>query len=173
MKEEKQPKKKKAKLKKSVKIALGTITVIGGVSLFAYGNKLYKENNSFKRVVNDEGNYDLTGYITYENLKEYSVVEIVTALDERRIYIAKGSKQNKNNKSSYNYKDIYSDIVIGIDSSMLIDDTVISVSDINDFLIAYDVIKGKYSSDDIEYLLNKIKEDYENYQYLKTNKKIY
>ena len=38
---------------------------------------------------------------------------------------------------------------------------------------AYDVIKGKYSKDDIDNLLEKIKEDYENYQYLKQNKKIY
>ena len=79
------------------------------------------------------------------------------------------------------YYDIYSDELIGIDLSTVgeitdissVDtpivekDTVISSTNISEFLIAYDMIKGKYSSDDIDYLLNRIKDDYQNNENLK------
>lgn len=162
--EENQIKKQK---KNNFKVALGTITILGGIGLATYGIKEYKENNEFTRIVTEDGNYELDGVISYDKLKKYSVVEIETIIGENKICIAKGEKYFRENVAYYDYKDIYSGEKIGINTSVVEDDTVISATNINDFLIAYDMIKAKYSSDDIEYLLNRIKEDYQNNKILK------
>ena len=172
--------------KKKIKTTLGTIVIIAGIGFTAYSiNKNYKENN-FTRIVSEDGNYELDGFINYDGLNKYSVVEIETITGENKIYIAKEncdfSKTNVNYKMvQSSYYDIYSDELIGIDLSTVgeitdissVDtpivekDTVISSTNISEFLIAYDMIKGKYSSDDIDYLLNRIKDDYQNNENLK------
>lgn len=167
--ENKKQNKPKVRFKKSVKVAFGVITIFIGIGAI----KEYKKNNEFIRVINEEGNYELDGFINYDNLKEYSVVQIVTSFGEKRLYIAKGEKYQEKRIEHHRYKDIYSNEIIGIDTSLFINDTVTSVSNINDFLIAYDMIKGKYSEEDIDYLLDKIEEDYERYETEKAKYKIY
>ena len=159
------------KNKKKIKTTIGTIVIIAGIGFSAYSiNKNYKENN-FIRIVSEDGNYELDGFISYDKLKKYSVVEIETITGERRMYIAKRCKAYRYHKEMNNYYDIYSDELIGIDTSIVESDTVISSTNVSDFLIAYDMIKAKYSSDDIEYLLNRIKDDYKNSENLKLVKK--
>lgn len=159
--------KNKKNNKKKIKTTIGTIAIIAGIGFSAYSiNKNYKENN-FTRIVSEDGNYELDGFISYDELKKYSVIEIETITGERKMYIAKRRKAYRYHKEMNNYYDIYSNELIGIDTSIVENDTVKSTIGICNFLIAYDMIKGKYSEDDIEYLLNRIKDDYYNNENLK------
>ena len=150
---------KNKKRKNKLKVALGTITIIGGVGLFTYCMKEYKENNKFTRIVNEEGGYELDGTISFDNLRQYYVIEFKTITGEKKTYIA-NSKGRVDNPAYY---DIYSGIWLRKDD----DNNLISSTNIREFLIAYDMIKEKYSEDDIEYLLNRIKNDYQNNDKLK------
>lgn len=165
---------KRRRLKKSVRVALGVgiVTIFAGIGTFK-GCKEYKRNNEFVRIINEDGNYELDGFMIYDNLKQYSVVETINEIGEREIYIAKGRKYYKKRILHCSYKDIYSNKIIGVDSNLLINDTVVSSRNIKDFLVGYDMIKGKYSGDDIEILLDKIEEDYERYETEMLKYKIY
>lgn len=165
---------KRRRLKKSVRVALGVgiVTIVAGIGTFK-GCKEYKRNNEFVRIINEDGNYELDGFIIYDNLKEYSVVETINEIGEREIYIAKGRKYYQKRILHCSYKDIYSNKIIGVDTNLLVNDTVVSTKKIDDYLIAYDMIKEKYSSYDIELLLDKIEEDYERYETEMLKYKIY
>lgn len=143
--------------------------IIGGTSHVV---NIRKENN-FTRVVSENGDYELEGFISYDNLVEHDVIEIETITGEKKLYIAKVNRIVNLFEECYEYFDIYSDKIIGIDTSVIEKDTVISAVDIKGFLVAYDMIKEKYSEDDIDYLLNRVKDDYQNNKVLKLNKEIY
>lgn len=156
MTEENQIKKQK---KNNFKVALGTITIIGGLGLGFYGLINEGKSNNFTRIVNEEGNYDLDGAINYYNLNTYQVIEFKTITGETKKYIADA----KGRVNELIYYDIYS----GTQLIAQDDNNLISSTNIREFLIAYDMIKAKYSKDDIDYLLNRIKDDYQNNKNLK------
>lgn len=133
---------KKSLKKKIIGTAIGVI-VLGTVSTCAYC--VIRENN-FKRVVNEEGDYNLENFISYDNLKDYNLVEIGTIIGENKLFIV-----NK----------YYNDIFTGKEITSGQYTRVVNEQLIEDYLIAYDLIKAKYSKEDIETLLEKINEDYE------------
>jgi len=146
-------KSKKQKRKKEIRraiIGLSLGLVIGGSIRY----KIEKENN-FTRIVNENGDYELEGFISYDELAKYNVVEMETITGDTKVFIGKV-------RNSFYYKDIISDEMIYISSEKLI-----SIIGIEDFLFAYDMIKGKYSEDDILELLDRIKDDYKNNENLK------
>lgn len=124
-------------------------------------------SNNFTRIVTEDGNYDLEGFINYDELVKYKLIEIGTITDENKLYVAEQIP------FSYEYKDIYTGKVVGSYHHESDNNNIISATDIDEFLIMYDMIKEKYSSDDINYLLNRIKEDYKNNKTLKLNYQIY
>jgi len=117
---------------------------------------MYKQNH-FTRVVNESGEYDLENYISYDNLSDYNVVEIETITGENRLFIA-GTYAPINQASNIrSCTDIFTgkNIIEGDNTK------IINVQQIEDYLVAYDMIKAEYSKEDIETLLEKINEDYQ------------
>lgn len=145
---ERKVKKEKSKIN-YINVGCGVIGLVLITALVGINYKVTKENN-FTRIVNENGDYELEGYISYDNLKEYDVVEMETITGDTKVFIGKLKT------SVYGYKDIISDEII-YDY-----DNIISVTNIDSFLFAYDMMKGKYSEDDILELLDRIKDDYKN-----------
>lgn len=153
--------------KRKFKTVLGTITILGGIALGSYYINKDITDNNFTRIVNEDGEYELEGFISYDNLTNCKVIEIKTIINETKMYIASNEIWLKKIPNNIKYYDIYSGKLIGIDSEDSSKNTVISSNDIEDFLIAYDMIKDRYYKEDIDYLINRIKDDYQNSQSLK------
>lgn len=142
----------KTKLKKLI---LGGV-IVGVVGTTGYHLNKKEDENNFKRVVVEDGSYDLENSISYDNLKEYSLCEIKTVTDEDKLYIAKTGRGTHGVGGAYIYaKDIFTgkDILEGENT------TLVDSSPIIDYLVAYDMIKAKYSESDIQNLLEMIKDD--------------
>lgn len=140
---------------KKIMIGVGFFAVIG----LSINYKIEKDNN-FTRIVNENGDYELEGYISYDELNKYKVIEVETITGDVRIYIAKVGMPG------WEYNEIITGKEININSNVLL-----SNQDIDNFLLSYDMVKGKYSEDDILELLDKIKYDYKNNENLKLVKK--
>lgn len=148
-------KKKKIARKKLVRTTIGLLALGAVGTGIYYSVKLNKENN-FKRVTAESGEYDLEGAISYDNLKKYSVIEVETIIGENKLFIVKNTLA-KIGDMPYTATDLFTgkDILEGNYTS------VVAEYPIEDYLAAYDLIKDKYSKEDIEELLEKIKMDYE------------
>lgn len=142
---EKNTKKEKSKINRiRIESCLIGLTLVTGV----VGYQVTKDNN-FTRIVNENGDYELEGFISYDELKKYNVVEIETITGETKMFIGKNVLFDY-----YEIKEIF--------SNKTVRGNVISKISVEPFLVAYDMIKGKYSEDDILELVDKIKDDYEN-----------
>lgn len=140
------------KSKKYIARAVIGCIVVGGIAVGSSKYKIYKDNN-FKRVVTEEGEYDLENFISYDNLISYELVEVKTITGDNKLFIAKEDSF----KLVGTYNDIFSGKVIAEDNA---DTEIVNVGQISDYLIAYDMIKARYFKEDIETLLDKIEEDY-------------
>lgn len=152
-------KKKKIKRKKLVRTTIGLLALGAIGTGIYYGNKITRENN-FKRITTEAGEYDLENFISYDNLKDYSVVEVETIIGENKLFIAKATDYDfygGDNKNIARCCDIftYKNIIEGEYTK------IVNIQPIEDYLVAYNSIKAKYSKEDIETLLENIKEDYQ------------
>ena len=137
--------------KNEIKTKLGRIIIIGGLGLGLYSLIKYENQNNFTRIVTEDGNYELNGFISYDYLKFYYVIEFKSTNDEVKTYIASYDGKPGNR--------IYYDIYSGKKLIKEYDKNLISSTNLEKLLISYDMIKEKYFSDDIEYLLNRYKEE--------------
>lgn len=151
--------------KNLVRTTIGLVTLgVIGTGIY-YSNKITRESN-FKRITTETGEYDLENFISYDNLKDYSLVEVKTITKENKLFIAELKEANKISGNVYELTNIDSithcnDIFTG--KNIIEGDytKIVNLQSIEDYLVAYDLIKAKYSKEDIETLLEKIKEDYE------------
>lgn len=139
-----------------IKSVVGLLTLGAIGTGIYYGNKITRENN-FKRITTEAGEYDLENFISYDNLKDYSLVEVETIIGENKLFIATATDSGYNDRDIIHCCDIFTgkNIIEGQYTR------VVNLHSIEDYLVAYDLIKAKYSKEDIETLLENIKEDYQ------------
>ena len=156
--------------KKSIKkgltsVVIGVVVFGAAVTGACYSVKLNKENN-FKRITTESGEYDLDNSISYDNLKKYSVVKVQTIIGENKLFIAELKDQTKVSGSVNEFANVgdvthCNDIMTGENLIEGYYTKIVDYQPIGDYLVAYDMIKAKYSKEDIETLLENIKEDYQ------------
>lgn len=139
-------------LKRKLKEFIVGSIIVGVIGTTGYHLIKKQEENNFKRVVADDGSYDLENFISYDNLSKYSLCEIKTVTDEDKLFIC---EIYRGNYFVHAY-DVFSNrnILEGENTEL------ISSCPIIDYLVAYDMIKAKYSESDIQGLLENINNDY-------------
>lgn len=145
---------------KNLKIAsacCGTILLIG-----IGGFTLYKEDQSheFKYIITEDGSIEREGTISYEDIcKNWYLIEKKLINGKAKLFIV-----DKNMLSPYGHDvktgKTVANSLISIDGAYR-DSTILNVQELDGYLIAYDMIKGKYDSEDIDTLLSLIEADYE------------
>lgn len=136
---------------------LGTVLLIG-----IGGFTLYKEDQSheFKYVITEDGSIEREDTVSYEDIcKNWYLIEKKLINGKAKLFIV-----DKNMLSSYGHDvktgKTVANSLISIDGAYR-DSTILNVQELDGYLIAYDMIKGKYDSEDIDTLLSLIEADYE------------
>lgn len=158
----------KGKIKNiSKKLTCGAICF----TLVTTGLSACGENKNFKYGTTKTGEYLVTGNISYENLSADEFVVIDNkSYDKKEYYICCRKSYINNGKTSMNKHDVYYNKL----NNKIIFDTaeqqntrkLIKVVKLEDFLLAYNNVKSYYSKEEVEEILELLKQEYE-----KTNEK--
>ena len=109
------------------------------------------------------GEVEVSGYIDYDLLKQYEVVEL-TIYDKTEVYIAEKIRlTNRFAGFSEYYVNILNGHRIFDKEDNNENKSIKSLGGIEDCLLYYNMIKQSYTKEDVEELLSKIKEDYNNH----------
>ena len=122
-------------------------------------------DSEFKFTENEKGEIvvEEDSYIKYEYLNNYYVVEVYNSiLDTNEIYIAEKIMNYRKYNNSYNsYKNIFNGFVILYDENEYNNNIkFIKETSLVDYLITYDLVKYRYTYEDMENVYNFIKENY-------------
>lgn len=139
--------------KKTIETIVG-IVVLGIVGTTFMNTYKLNKNNKFKNVVVNETNEDDKGTISFNDLTAYHIVELNNN-DKHELYIAR-----PNNFNSIDYK-IYYNIFDGEDIVGDNEEKVIETTPIEYYLYELKLVKENYSKEDLEKILNRIKENYD------------
>ena len=118
---------------------------------------------NFSYGTSSTGEVVVSGYIAHELLKTYEVVEL-TIYDKTEVYIAGkpiGDSRVGNDKEYY--VNVLNDYKIFDKNDKNENKTIKSLGVVEDCLLYYNMIKNSYTKEDVEELLSKIKDDYNNH----------
>ncbi len=149
---ETEKKRKNNKMKKIVirggAILLGSAIVVGGLNKYELSRK-----NNFERVVQADGSIDLENTGNYLIVRDYEIVEIETVYGSHEVYMAEKNDFSLTNE----YRDIFTGKRI---CSNQIDTKFVKSTLLEDYLIAFGMLKEDYSKKDLEEVYQKIIENY-------------
>lgn len=135
----------------------GAILLIG-----AGGFALYKENESheFKYVTAEDGTIERKGTISYEDICEnWRLVEKKLVTGKSKLFIVDANLITSGAHDVKTGKSVVTSLAkIGGSYN---DTTILNVQELDEYLLAYDMVKGSYDSKDIDTLLSLIEADYE------------
>lgn len=146
---------------KHTKMICATAVTGLAISLAATGYFHLNENTKFTYVSDEDNNFKAEGKVKYSKVKDWCLVEKELINGEHKLFICDGNYGifNQSYKDIFNYSTICEGYVKT--SGKLADDTLIKKKKIEDYLLAYDMVKAYYTIDDMDKLLDMIEEDYE------------
>jgi len=159
----------------SCRLKIVGVAILTAVALDAViiGYNQLSKNTKFTYVSDEDDNFKAEGKVKYNEVKNWWLVEKELIDGKHKLFICDVNGVGFFDQS---YKDIfnYNTICEGYvkKSGKLADDTLIEKKKLEDYLLAYDMVKAYYTIDDMDKLLDMIEEDYE-YTTDKTLEKVY
>ena len=150
-------KKNKIKNLKVAGATLGTMLLlcITGVHL-----SKEHENYEFEYIVLEDGSIDREGTVSYEDIcKHWRLIEKRLVTGENKLFIINKSPWMFGANDIRTGKKITN--IPNYNSITQYDPTILNIKKLDQYLLAYDMIKGLYNSEDIDKLLSMIEADYE------------
>lgn len=135
----------------------GTILLIG-----VGGFTLYKENQSheFQYIITEDGSIEREGTISYEDIcKNWYLIEKKLINGKVKLFIVDKNMFDSHGHDVKTGKTVANSLV-SLDGAYR-DSTILNVQELDEYLLAYDMVKGAYDSEDIDTLLSMIEADYE------------
>ena len=117
--------------------------------------------NRFEYSVNEQGEYDVSGTVDYEVLKEYYFLVVEnSSYNTTEFYICYKDFHHRKYQQSYNtYYNIFNNQEI-FDESLEDNRTILFSGKLEDYLFAYNKIKANYKKEDVEQILEEMKKNY-------------
>lgn len=151
--------------KRFIKYTSGITALALTFSLGMGGCSSSSSNSAFKYTENEKGEIVIEedSYIDYDALNNYYVIEVYNSVtDTNKIYIAKKNTYYKKGRGSYyEYTNVFTGFKI-LYSENDFNDSLEFIKEIPliDYLITYDLVKYRYTYEDMETVYNVIKENY-------------
>ncbi len=137
---------------------IGTVILIG-VSVYS----LYKEDQSheFKYIITEDGSIEREGTVSYEDIcRNWRLIEKKLINGKSKLFIVDKNMFDNCGHDIQTGKTITNSTDFKT-NGVYYDSTVLNAQKLNEYLLAYDMVKGRYSSEDIDMLLSMIEADYE------------